>query len=168
MRLNCLFMQVRTFEKPGTNICAAFLSNNNSKIARTVKFRGDIFYLPPRSISILPDCKNVVLNTQTVSIHFLYVTNYKYEIKETTHLLHCPTLDFEKSLKGMFILVWKQIVSQHNARNFVRSKVAKDLKWKMSPEPIPSVRQLPVSNKIPNELYGLLKDTTDYGWYTTR
>ncbi|PON89990.1 Glycoside hydrolase [Trema orientale] len=116
--------EVRTFEKPGTHICAAFLSNNNSKVAHTVKFRGDIFYLPPRSISILPDCKNVVFNTQI-------------------------------------------IVSQHNARNFVRPKVAENLKWKMSPEPIPSVHQVPISNKIPNELYGLLKDTTDYGWYTT-
>ncbi|XP_024017347.1 beta-galactosidase 11 [Morus notabilis] len=116
--------EVRMYEKPGTNICAAFLSNNNSKVAHTVKFRGSAYYLPPRSISILPDCKNVVYNTQT-------------------------------------------IVSQHNARNYVRSKVASTLKWKMSPEQIPSVHQVPVNNRIPHELYSLLKDTTDYAWYTT-
>ncbi|GMN48724.1 hypothetical protein TIFTF001_017899 [Ficus carica] len=116
--------EVRVYEKPGSHICAAFLSNNNSKVAHTVKFRGDAYYLPPRSISILPDCKSVVFNTQT-------------------------------------------IVSQHNARNFVRSKVASNLKWKMSPEHIPTVHQVPVNNRIPHELYGLLKDTTDYAWYTT-
>lgn len=38
----------------------------------------------------------------------------------------------------------------------------------MSPETIPTVQQVPVNNKIPLELYSLLKDTTDYGWYTTR
>ncbi|XP_062114677.1 beta-galactosidase 11-like [Humulus lupulus] len=116
--------EVRLYEKHGTSICDAFLTNNSTKGAHTVKFRGDIFYLPPRSISILPDCKNVVYNTQI-------------------------------------------IVSQHNARNYVRVKETKNLKWKMSPEPIPNVHQMNISNKIPNELYGMLKDTTDYGWYTT-
>ncbi|KAF4391619.1 hypothetical protein G4B88_030770 [Cannabis sativa] len=116
--------EVRLYEKPGTSICAAFLTNNSTKAGHTVKFKGDTFYLPPRSISILPDCKNVVYNTEI-------------------------------------------IVSQHNARNYVRPKETKNLKWKMSPEPIPNVHQLHVSSKIPNELYGMLKDTTDYGWYTT-
>lgn len=61
-----------------------------------------------------------------------------------------------------------QIVSQHNARNYVPSKVNSNLKWTMYAEPIPTVQQVPVNNKIPLELYSLLKDTTDYAWYTTR
>ncbi|KGN43246.1 beta-galactosidase 13 [Cucumis sativus] len=117
-------LEARFYEKPGTNICAAFLANNDTKSAQTINFRGREFLLPPRSISILPDCKTVVFNTET-------------------------------------------IVSQHNARNFIPSKNANKLKWKMSPESIPTVEQVPVNNKIPLELYSLLKDTTDYGWYTT-
>ncbi|XP_038887431.1 beta-galactosidase 13-like isoform X1 [Benincasa hispida] len=117
-------LEARIYEKSGTNICAAFLANNDTKSAQTITFRGREYLLPPRSISILPDCKTVVYNTQT-------------------------------------------IVSQHNARNFIPSKVATNFKWKMSPEPIPTIQQVPVNNKIPLELYSLLKDTTDYGWYTT-
>jgi len=116
--------EAQLFEIPGTKVCAAFLANNNSKSPETVDFRGEKYYLPPRSISILPDCKTVVFNTQT-------------------------------------------IVSQHNARNMKSSKVAKNLKWEMSSEPIPTVEELPVDSKTPKELYSFLKDTTDYAWYTT-
>ncbi|KAF3434702.1 hypothetical protein FNV43_RR21787 [Rhamnella rubrinervis] len=116
--------EVRYYEKPGSNLCAAFLTNNHSKMAQTVGFRGQEYYLPPRSISILPDCKTVVFNTQT-------------------------------------------IVSQHNARNYVPTKDSSNLEWKMSPESIPTAQQLPADNRIPQELYGLLKDTTDYGWFVT-
>ncbi|KAJ6409928.1 hypothetical protein OIU84_009424 [Salix udensis] len=59
-------VEVRIFEQPGTKVCAAFLANNNSKEAETVQFRGQEYYLPARSISILPDCKTVVYNTMTV------------------------------------------------------------------------------------------------------
>ncbi|KAL5561196.1 hypothetical protein UlMin_030943 [Ulmus minor] len=116
--------EARFYEKKGTNICAAFLTNNHSKISQTINFRGEEYYLPPRSISILPDCKSVVYNTQT-------------------------------------------IVSQHNARNFVQTHSAHNLKWKMSAEPIPDVQQVPVNSRTPLELYSLLKDTTDYAWFTT-
>ncbi|KAM1987120.1 hypothetical protein ACFX15_034427 [Malus domestica] len=114
----------RFYEKPGTDICVAFLANNHSKLETSVTWRGQEYFLPPHSISILPDCKTVVFNSQ-------------------------------------------QIVSQHNTRNFVRSKAAKKLNWEMSPEPIPTVVQVPVNQKKPQELYHLLKDATDYGWFTT-
>ncbi|XP_038706012.1 beta-galactosidase 13-like isoform X1 [Tripterygium wilfordii] len=50
----------------GANICAAFLVNNNTKIPQTVNFKGKNYIIPPRSISILPDCKTVVYNTETI------------------------------------------------------------------------------------------------------
>ncbi|KAJ4898751.1 beta-galactosidase 14 [Raphanus sativus] len=50
--------EVRYYEQPGTNVCAAFLANNNTREPNTVKFKGQKFVLPSRSISILPDCKN--------------------------------------------------------------------------------------------------------------
>ncbi|KAI3442466.1 Beta-galactosidase [Psidium guajava] len=113
-----------TFEMPGTKTCAAFLTNNDTKSAHVTEFRGESYYLPSRSISILPDCKTVVYNTQT-------------------------------------------IVSQHNARNYRRSKVTENLKWEMYKEVIPDAAKVPVDSKVPAELYGLTKDTTDYAWFTT-
>ncbi|XP_047327382.1 beta-galactosidase 13-like [Impatiens glandulifera] len=59
-------VEIRTYEKPGTTICTAFLNNNNTKAGVKVNFRGKDFFLPPRSISILPDCKTVVYNSQTI------------------------------------------------------------------------------------------------------
>ncbi|CAI9104745.1 OLC1v1003486C1 [Oldenlandia corymbosa var. corymbosa] len=59
--------QIITFEKPGdASVCAAFLINNRTADATTLNFRGTDYYLPEKSISILPDCKTVVFNTMTV------------------------------------------------------------------------------------------------------
>lgn len=63
--LHCLCLQGRTYEGQ-ENACAAFLSNHNTLKEATVEFRGAKYYLPPRSISILPDCKTVVYNTRMV------------------------------------------------------------------------------------------------------
>ncbi|KAF5735934.1 beta-galactosidase 13-like [Tripterygium wilfordii] len=58
--------EAQIYEKPGTDICAAFLSNNNSRTPATVTFRGHQYYLPQHSISIVPDCKTVVYNTKMI------------------------------------------------------------------------------------------------------
>ncbi|XP_061989757.1 beta-galactosidase 13-like [Rosa rugosa] len=118
-------LEARFYElKNNSKICAAFLANNNSRSEAIVNWRGQDYYLPPHSISILPDCKTVVYNTQT-------------------------------------------IVSQHNARNIVRSTLANKMRWMESSEPIPSTVQVPITNRTPLELYSLLKDQSDYAWYTT-
>ncbi|KDP29648.1 hypothetical protein JCGZ_18810 [Jatropha curcas] len=59
-------LEARIYEKPGTDMCAAFLSNNDTKLPMTVKFRGQNYYLPALSISILPDCKTMVYNTMMI------------------------------------------------------------------------------------------------------
>lgn len=59
-------LEARVYEKPGGD-CAAFLCNNRTRTPATVNFRGQEYYLPADSISILPDCKTVVYNTQTVA-----------------------------------------------------------------------------------------------------
>ncbi|XP_050231196.1 beta-galactosidase 13-like [Mercurialis annua] len=116
-------IEARIFEKAGTEICVAFLTNNNTRHPTSINFRGRHYYLPSHSISILPDCKTVVYNT-------------------------------------------KKIVSQHNARSYIRSEVAnKNLTWKMYKERIPE--QLKLKSKKPLELYELTKDTSDYAWYST-
>ncbi|KAL3514688.1 hypothetical protein ACH5RR_027405 [Cinchona calisaya] len=51
----------------GNGNCAAFLSNYNSSSAVRVMFNNMHYNLPPWSISILPDCKNVVFNSAKVA-----------------------------------------------------------------------------------------------------
>ncbi|KAI4350273.1 hypothetical protein L6164_004744 [Bauhinia variegata] len=118
------FHEIRVYEKAGSELCAAFFANNHTKDYAKITFRGQTYDVPPYSISILPDCKNVVYNTELV-------------------------------------------VSQHNSRNYRKHKDANNFKWEMYSEAIPTTKELPVSSKFPQELYGLLKDASDYGWYTT-
>lgn len=47
--------------------CAAFLSNYHTNSDARVTFRGKHYDLPPWSISILPNCVDVVFNTAKVS-----------------------------------------------------------------------------------------------------
>ncbi|XP_068309481.1 beta-galactosidase 8-like [Pyrus communis] len=47
--------------------CAAFLSNSDTKSDATVTFNGNSYQLPAWSVSILPDCKNVALNTAKIN-----------------------------------------------------------------------------------------------------
>ncbi|GMY10357.1 beta-galactosidase 8 [Fagus crenata] len=47
--------------------CAAFLANVGTKSDATVNFNGNSYHLPAWSVSILPDCKNVVLNTAKIN-----------------------------------------------------------------------------------------------------
>ncbi|XP_031489155.1 beta-galactosidase-like [Nymphaea colorata] len=51
-----------------TGACAAFLANYDTKATATVSFRNMHYNLPPWSISILPDCTNVVFNTAMVGV----------------------------------------------------------------------------------------------------
>ncbi|XP_077233745.1 beta-galactosidase 5-like [Tasmannia lanceolata] len=48
--------------------CAAFLSNYNPKSLARVMFNNMHYTLPPWSISILPDCRNVVFNTAKIGV----------------------------------------------------------------------------------------------------
>lgn len=57
-------MQAYVYEGQGN--CAAFLSNFELTSAVRVVFNNRHYKLPPWSISILPDCKNVVFNTAKV------------------------------------------------------------------------------------------------------
>ncbi|WMV13106.1 hypothetical protein MTR67_006491 [Solanum verrucosum] len=52
----------------GSGHCAAFLANYHLSSTARVTFRNQHYDLPPWSISILPDCKNVVYNTARVGV----------------------------------------------------------------------------------------------------
>ncbi|XP_062082059.1 beta-galactosidase 8 [Humulus lupulus] len=47
--------------------CVAFLANVGTNSAATVTFNGNSYNLPAWSVSILPDCKNVVFNTAKIN-----------------------------------------------------------------------------------------------------
>ncbi|XP_057953091.1 beta-galactosidase 8 [Malania oleifera] len=53
--------------KTGSGSCAAFLANVGTNSDATVNFNGNTYHLPAWSVSILPDCKNVVLNTAKIN-----------------------------------------------------------------------------------------------------
>lgn len=48
------------------SICAAFLANVGTQSDANVTFNGNSYFVPAWSVSILPDCKSVVLNTAKV------------------------------------------------------------------------------------------------------
>ncbi|KAL8059102.1 hypothetical protein ABFX02_03G065100 [Erythranthe guttata] len=66
------FQQARVFST-GNGSCAAFLSNFDSNSAARVIFNKMHYNLPPWSISILPDCRNVVFNTAKVGAQTSHV-----------------------------------------------------------------------------------------------
>ncbi|KAF7805571.1 beta-galactosidase 8 [Senna tora] len=49
------------------SVCAAFLANFGTGSDATVNFNGNSYHLPAWSVSILPDCKNVALNTAKIN-----------------------------------------------------------------------------------------------------
>ncbi|RZB84034.1 hypothetical protein D0Y65_032463 [Glycine soja] len=63
--LLCNFLSAAVY-KTGS-VCAAFLANVDTKSDVTVNFSGNSYHLPAWSVSILPDCKNVVLNTAKIN-----------------------------------------------------------------------------------------------------
>ncbi|OWM91504.1 hypothetical protein CDL15_Pgr017422 [Punica granatum] len=59
--------QAYVFEEE-TGGCVSFLVNNDPTNNATVQFRNISVELPPKSISILGDCNNVIFNTATVNV----------------------------------------------------------------------------------------------------
>ncbi|OVA08712.1 D-galactoside/L-rhamnose binding SUEL lectin domain [Macleaya cordata] len=71
--------------------CAAFLSNYNTQNAIKVMFNNMHYNLPPWSISILPDCRNVVFNTAKVTCLFSYFSYPSQVGVQTSKMQMLPT-----------------------------------------------------------------------------
>ncbi|BAF25717.1 Os09g0539200 [Oryza sativa Japonica Group] len=67
--------EAHNYELPEDKLCLSFLSNNNTGEDGTVVFRGEKFYVPSRSVSILADCKTVVYNTKRVCVLHKFTEN---------------------------------------------------------------------------------------------
>lgn len=68
--------------------CAAFISNVDDKNDKKVVFRNASYHLPAWSVSILPDCKNVVFNTAKVGYLCFLFTHSNWHISLTKQLYH--------------------------------------------------------------------------------
>jgi hypothetical protein len=90
-------IQAYIFEEEGAG-CAAFLVNNDQKNNATVEFRNITFELLPKSISILPDCENIIFNTAQVH-------------KSTTIILSFLSLDFQVSWTNLCLTSKKKILA---------------------------------------------------------
>lgn len=66
-----LFLFQASVYKTEAGSCVAFLANIHTNSDATVNFNGNSYHLPAWSVSILPDCKNVVLNTAQVCVTLL-------------------------------------------------------------------------------------------------
>uniref|UniRef100_A0A7N2LVH0 beta-galactosidase n=1 Tax=Quercus lobata TaxID=97700 RepID=A0A7N2LVH0_QUELO len=72
-----------------SNDCAAFLANYDSSLDANVTFNGNSYFLPAWSVSILPDCKNVISNTaKVVAQRNLQVISSAHSVNE---LLRAPS-----------------------------------------------------------------------------
>lgn len=58
--------ELKLLEHGSLRNCSAFLANIDEHNAAAVKLNGQTYNLPPWSVSILPDCQNVVFNTAKV------------------------------------------------------------------------------------------------------
>ncbi|XP_041990675.1 beta-galactosidase 8-like [Salvia splendens] len=56
-----------TVYKTKSGLCAAFLANVDDQSDVTVNFSGNSYHLPAWSVSILPDCKTVAINTAKIN-----------------------------------------------------------------------------------------------------
>ena len=81
-----IFDQAHVYYKSSDD-CAAFLANYGSSSDATVDFRGKSYFLPAWSVSILPDCVNVVFNTAKVYTVAPLSTSSS-EVSQL-HIFHC-------------------------------------------------------------------------------
>nr|XP_043627356.1 beta-galactosidase 10 [Erigeron canadensis] len=68
--------------------CAAFIANLDDKNEKTVQFRNVSYTLPAWSVSILPDCKNVVFNTAKVVSQIATIDMVPEQLQPSTSSPH--------------------------------------------------------------------------------
>ncbi|MBA0551647.1 hypothetical protein Golob_022523, partial [Gossypium lobatum] len=86
------FQQAHTYTSESGD-CVAFLSNYDTKSAARVLFNNMHYNLPPWSISILPDCRNVVFNTAKVGVQ----TSQMQMLPTNTKMFSWETYDEDTS-----------------------------------------------------------------------
>ncbi|CDP11164.1 unnamed protein product [Coffea canephora] len=123
--------------------CSAFLANIDEHKSASVTFLGQVYTLPPWSVSILPNCRNTAFNTAKVAAQTSIKT---------------VGFDVPFSKDGSFL-----------AQSTIQEKVAHiSESWLSLEEPIGVWGDNNVTCQGILEHLNLTKDLSDYLWYTTR
>lgn len=175
-------LQAKVFSSSSGD-CAAFLSNYHWTSTVRVTFNGRHYNLPPWSISILPDCNNVIYNTAQVSKHGVTVWILPVSLKRnqvvsfTCRVQFCELeiqLIFHISI-AMWLYILRQILIfmlqvevQKNQMSFFPTNV-EPFSWETYNEDVSSVEDdSSMSYDGLLEQLNVTRDTSDYLWYTTR
>ncbi|KAG4153747.1 hypothetical protein ERO13_D03G011600v2 [Gossypium hirsutum] len=94
------FQQAHTYTSESGD-CAAFLSNYDTESAARVLFNNMHYNLPPWSISILPDCRNVVFNTAKVGVQ----TSQMQMLPTNSKMLSWETYDEDTSALDYSLMI---------------------------------------------------------------
>ncbi|XP_017226065.1 beta-galactosidase 9 isoform X2 [Daucus carota subsp. sativus] len=124
------------------SVCAAFLANIDEHKAADIEFLGQVYTLPPWSVSILPDCRHVAFNTAKVGAQ----TSIKL-------------VDF--NLPSSKMNVPQPLTFQDEV-----TYIAND--WMTLKEPIGLWSKNNFTSLSIMEHLNVTKDKSDYLWYTTR
>ncbi|XP_062210627.1 beta-galactosidase 6-like [Phragmites australis] len=95
------------------SVCAAFLANIDAQSDKTVTFKGNTYKLPAWSVSILPDCKNVVLNTAQINSQATS-PEMRY-LGSNTETLDDPSITAELALSGWSYAIEPVGITKDNA-----------------------------------------------------
>lgn len=156
--------QAHVFRSPSG--CAAFLANYNSNSYAKVVFNNEQYSLPPWSISILPDCKNVVFNSATVSFtcaYFQYGTFSSSCISPRLFprtvwwpgLPDCNCLPLQVGVQTSQMQMW--------------GDGASSMMWERYDEEVDSLAAAPLLTTTGLlEQLNVTRDSSDYLWYITR
>ncbi|XP_031092539.1 beta-galactosidase 10 isoform X1 [Ipomoea triloba] len=101
------------YEDASGGSCAAFLANTDDKNDKVVIFRKMSYNLPAWSVSILPDCRNVVFNTAKVSSQTSLVEMIPSDLQPSSA---SPV----RGLKGLQWEVFEEIAGIWGNADFIR------------------------------------------------
>ncbi|XP_010522389.1 PREDICTED: beta-galactosidase 9 [Tarenaya hassleriana] len=124
-------------------ICSAFLANIDERRAVSVKFNGQSYTLPPWSVSILPDCRNVAFSTAKVGAQ----TSVK-----TAELVTPPFGSLS---------IMQKTMNEDDVSNISKS-------WMALKEPIGIWNENNFTFQGLLEHLNVTKDSSDYLWHKTR
>ncbi|KAJ8447237.1 hypothetical protein Cgig2_030468 [Carnegiea gigantea] len=151
----------------GDDRCSAFLANIDEHNAASVRFQGRVYTLPPWSVSILPDCKNVAYNSaktdrekQRLRSGESNVRNYGSEALNVGAQKSITELDSDLALISNTSVLQKSL---HQDRSSLISEG-----WMTLDEPVGvwSDHNFTVQGIL--EHLNVTKDSSDYLWYFTR
>lgn len=103
------------------SVCAAFLANVDNKSDATVNFNGNSYHLPAWSVSILPDCKNVALNTAKVCLIF--------SVAPSSSLAASVLYPFKSYSFGLSSLIWSAYLLFKIFMPLVKNFILSSLHW---------------------------------------